>query len=47
MLIYQEHRDRLFKINLNYSIDFIKLIYDIDQQPAKYFIHTEFNKYKF
>lgn len=47
MLIYQEYRNRLYKLNLNYSIDFIKLIYDIDQKPIKYFVHTELKKYKF
>lgn len=47
MLIYQEYRNRLFKINLNYSIDFIKLIYDSEQKPIKYFVHTDLNKYKF
>ena len=47
MLIYQEYKNRLFKINLNYSIDFIKLIYDSEQKPIKYFVHSDLKKYKF
>ena len=47
IFIYQEFRDRLIKINLDMPIDFMKLIYDKNQTPTKYFLHTELKKFKF
>ena len=43
--IYEENRNRLIEINLDESINFLKLIYDNDQNPKKYFEEINLKKY--
>lgn len=42
---YEENRNRLIEINLDESINFIKIIYDNDQNPKKYVEEINLKKY--
>jgi hypothetical protein len=42
---YEENRNRLIEIKLDQSINFLKLVYDNDQNPKKYFEEINLKKY--
>lgn len=47
LFVYQQKRDRIFRLYFEEGLDFIKLMNDDTKPPVAYLVHTELNKYKF
>ena len=45
--VYQQKKDRIFRLYFNDGLDFKKIMEDDQKAPVAYLIHTELEKYKF
>ena len=43
--VYQQHKNKIYLVNLNENIDFIKIIFQENQNPVKYFLHFDLYQY--
>ena len=43
--VYQQHKNKIYLVNLNENIDFIKIIFQKNQNPVKYFLHFDLYQY--
>ena len=43
--VYQQYKNKIYSINLNENIDFIKIIFQKNQNPVKYFLHFDLYQY--
>lgn len=43
--VYQQHMNKIYLVNLNENIDFIKIIFQKNQDPIKYFLHFDLHQY--
>ena len=43
--INANHENKIYLVNLNENIDFIKIIFQENQNPVKYFLHFDLYQY--
>ena len=47
LFVYQQKKDRIFRLYFEEGLDFMKLMNDDTKPPVAYIVHTELDKYKF
>tara|TARA_B100000575_G_scaffold242648_1_gene206099 strand:+ start:912 stop:1451 length:540 start_codon:yes stop_codon:yes gene_type:complete len=43
--IFQQYKNKIYRVNLDKNIDFVKLIFQESQNPIKYFLHFDLYQY--
>ena len=43
--VYQQYKNKIYSVNLKENIDFIKMIFQKNQTPIKYFLHFDLYQY--